>query len=265
MLCGVSVFLFRDNQGGLCYNQVMKLEVVQKILELNRRFYAEFGPQFSATRQRIQPGVRKILTRIPKTGRVLDLGCGNGEFASELAQSQFEGTYLGVDFSLPLLADAMVQAEKLSATFREVNLAGPDWEKSLETGYFNVVTAFAVLHHIPDANLRLSILQKIRSLLAPKGEFILSNWQFLNSDRLKNRIQSWETVGLTNDDVEAGDYILDWRSGGTGLRYVHHFSDTELNKLAAEAGFKVKESFLSDGENGRLGLYQVWERDENQR
>jgi hypothetical protein len=43
------------------------------------------------------------------------------------------------------------------------------------------------------------------------------------------------------------------------LRYVHHFSETELEQLAEAAGFEVIESFLSDGENNRLGLYQVWQ------
>ena len=34
----------------------------------------------------------------------------------------------------------------------------------------------------------------------------------------------------------------------------------ELQILAAETGFQVVESFYSDGENERLGLYQVWEQ-----
>jgi len=59
--------------------------------------------------------------------------------------------------------------------------------------------------------------------------------------------------------VDAGDYLLDWRSGGEGLRYVHHFGEAELRELAATTGFQVKEVFYSDGETGNLGLYQVWE------
>jgi hypothetical protein len=44
------------------------------------------------------------------------------------------------------------------------------------------------------------------------------------------------------------------------LRYAHHFSAEELGQLAAKTGFSVEESFLSDGENGRLGLYQTWRK-----
>lgn len=260
-----SPFHFNDNQGGLCYNQTMDSLVVHQLLEINRRFYADFGPQFSATRQRIQPGVRRILSHLPPGGHLLDLGCGNGELARVLADNGFRGSYTGLDFSVPLLADARIQTGKLAACFMEADLSGPDWEKSLEPGHFNVVTAFAALHHIPGANLRQSILFKIHALLEAGGEFILSNWQFLNSEKLKNRIQAWETAGLSGLDMEAGDYLLDWRAGGTGLRYVHHFSAEELGQAASATGFRVKESFLSDGENGRLGLYQIWERNENKR
>jgi tRNA (uracil-5-)-methyltransferase TRM9 len=115
-----------------------------------------------------------------------------------------------------------------------------------------------VLHHLPGDMLRLQILNKVRALLPPGGRFIHSEWQFLNSPRLSSRIQPWELIGLSEKDADPGDYLLDWRQGGLGLRYVHHFSESELERLAKAAGFDVVESFLSDGENHRLGLYQVW-------
>jgi len=64
---------------------------------------------------------------------------------------------------------------------------------------------------------------------------------------------------LNDDDVDVGDYLLDWRQGGQGFRYVHHFSEAELQTLANETGFSVWHSFYSDGQGGKLGLYQVWE------
>ena len=53
--------------------------------------------------------------------------------------------------------------------------------------------------------------------------------------------------------------LQDWRSGGRGLRYVHHFNENELSSLAGESGFRVLETFHSDGTPGNLGLYQIWE------
>ena len=115
-----------------------------------------------------------------------------------------------------------------------------------------------MLHHIPSAELRQQLVNKIKFLSAPGGQFIHSEWQLLNSPRLRERIQPWEKVGLEPNQVEEGDYLVDWRHGGQGLRYVHVFSEEELDSLARKSGFRIMESFRSDGEGGKLGLYQIW-------
>ncbi len=255
------------------YNPAMNAAIAQQLLQLNRKFYADFGAQFSSTRQRIQPGVRKIIATFEKTENILDLGCGNGELARVLAQMGFQGNYTGLDFSLPLLKDAQLQSAEFPTKFLAADLTASDWANLIEPvaikpvdsnpGQFSVVTAFAVLHHIPGMELREKILKTTHALLAPQGRLIHSNWQFLNSPKLKQRIQPWETIGLSAQDVDPQDYLLDWRAGGSGLRYVHSFSAGELTQLAANTGFREKETFLSDGEGGNLGLYQVWERYEN--
>ena len=255
------------------YNQPMDSATARQLVELNRQFYADFGKNFSATRQRIQPGVRKILSGLEGTERILDLGCGNGELARTLAQTGFHGTYLGLDFSLPLLTDAESQPEGFLAAFHIADLTAEHWEdvirnkkegdpgdSPLFTSPFSLITAFAVLHHIPSLAMRRSILQKVRGLLEPDGKFIHSNWQFLNSEKLKARIQPWSAANLSAAEVDEGDYLLDWRGGGAGLRYVHHFSAQELSQLAAETGFRVAEMFFSDGAEKNLGLYQVWSK-----
>lgn len=232
-----------------------------RLTELNREFYTRFGDSFSATRQRIQPGVRRAMETLKGDESILDLGCGNGWFARALAEHGHLGTYLGVDFSLPLLRDAASTPEGFSARFMEAdltNLSVVMGSLALPDGW-SWVTAFAVLHHIPSFELRRDLLLIVHDLLAPGGLFIHSHWQFLNSEKLKARIQPWEAVaGLGESD--AGDYILDWRSGGAGLRYVHHFTVAELQELADATGFTVRETFASDGATGNLGLYQVWEK-----
>ncbi len=239
-----------------------------RLIQLNKDFYTRFGDSFSATRHRIQPGARRVLETLKGDESILDLGCGNGEFARELAKRGHRGAYLGADFSLPLLREAESQPEavaaategQFSAKFIEVDLTKLSVisHQSLFTNNYSLITAFAVLHHIPSIELRLNILRTVRQLLKPDGLFIHSNWQFLNSEKLKGRIKAWEGVSVTQSEVDAGDYLLDWRSGGEGLRYVHHFSESELGELADAAGFQVVETFSSDGETGNLGLYQVW-------
>ena len=213
--------------------------------------------QFSATRQRLQPGVLRILEGISPEDDLLDLGCGNGELAHELARCGHAGSYTGLDFSPALLEQASAN-QPPNFRFVQADLSSPDWDAAVTGNLYDAVLLFAVLHHIPGIELRQQVLCKVKALLAPNGRFVHSEWQFLNSPRLVSRIQPWEAIGLSQSDVDPGDYLLDWRQGGQGLRYVHHFSEDELRGLAEAAGFEVKESFLSDGENGRLGLYQVW-------
>ncbi len=240
----------------------MNIHTAQHILALNHQFYQTFAAQFSATRQRLQPGVQRLMQEACFGASILDLGCGNGELAQALRGSRYAGVYVGLDFSQGLLDQASagpVGAPGMETVFMLQDITLPAWSVSLPQNRFDTILAFAVMHHLPGASLRQAFLANVRSRLTPEGLFILSNWQFLNSDRLKQRIQPWEMAGLHKADVDPGDYLLDWRSGGSGLRYVHHFSHSELLDLAAQAGFKVLESFVSDGDTGNLGLYQIWQ------
>jgi len=257
----------------------MNTDTVNRLLERNRQFYQTFCDQFSATRQRLQPGVRRVLDGLPTGARLLDLGCGNGELWLSLARQGFAGLYVGLDFSPRMLRQAAVRAGATNhitnedsftearrtgspagaqAVFLQADLGAPDWDLGLPQAPYSAVVAFAVLHHLPGRALRLQTLRKVRRLLSPGGHFYHSEWQFLNSPRLRARIQDWTLAGLSADQVDDGDYLLDWRHGGLGLRYVHHFSPAELAELAAESGFQIVETFLADGEGGKLGLYQTW-------
>jgi 2-polyprenyl-3-methyl-5-hydroxy-6-metoxy-1,4-benzoquinol methylase len=238
----------------------MDSAIVARLIALNKDFYTQFGDSFSATRHRIQPGVRRVLEMLKGDESILDLGCGNGELARELAKRSHHGSYLGVDFSLPLLREAESQPESFSATFHAADLTNlENLSFIFQPSSFDIVFSFAALHHIPSVELRLNILRTVHKLLKPDGIFIHSNWQFLNSEKLKARIQPWEAAAVSGSDVDAGDYLLDWRSGGAGLRYVHHFSEGELQELAEATGFQIKKTFYSDGEGGNLGIYQIWQ------
>ena len=236
----------------------MNSATTERLLKLNHEFYNHFGESFSATRQRLQPGVRKILETIPDDVSVLDLGCGNGNFLRELSVRGHKAALLGADFSLPLLRDA---ESAPGVEFREVDLSqvGVGSGQWAVENSWDVITMFATLHHIPSTEIRLDILKTVKKLLKLNGIFILSNWQFLNSKKLTARIQPWDRVGLADKDLDAGDYLLDWRSGGQGLRYAHHFTANELLGLAEQAEMRVTDSFLSDGDGGNLGLYQIWQ------
>lgn len=231
------------------------------LIDLNRTFYQTFAKDFSATRQRLQPGVLRIIEQISDQDNILDIGCGNCQLGKTLIQRGHSGLYTGLDSSSEFLAIGQQGLhDKSNVTLVHADLTSHKWMVNLPIKQYDIVLAFAVLHHVPDSRLRKQILLDIWSHTLPGARFIHSEWQVLNSPRLKSRIQPWEIIGLIREEVDEGDILIDWRAGGRGLRYVHVFSHQELENLAVETGFEIIDSFLSDGEGGNLGLYQVWKR-----
>lgn len=253
------------------YNGSVDKNTIHKINALNREFYQTFSDSFSSTRYQVQPGVSKILQTIPPGSTLLDLGCGNGNILKELVKTRFSGSYYGVDFSENLIQKSRqvyLELEKqvqFRANFSVFDLLQSDWDAFPVSGNWEIILAFAVLHHIPGNEMRRKLFQNVHSLLRPAGKFIFSVWQPQNSRRLVKRFQSWEQVGLKESDVEDGDVLMDWKAeesqvNSTGYRYVHIYSIVELQKLAAETGFSIRGSFYSDGKEGNIGLYQVWQK-----
>lgn len=241
----------------------MDLETRNKLLKLNNEFYDHFSSSFSATRHQVQPGVRKLIDEMIDVNTILDVGCGNGTLARALAERNYKGTYLGLDMS----QDLLINAQKLLGTppqgeyvFHEIDLTHPDWQKNLPSQSFDRLVSFAVLHHIPGKELRRNIIRTFTTLVTRESCVAVSVWQWQNSPRLKKRVLPWSMVGLSEEALDEGDVLLDWRARETiGLRYVHTFSENELMSLGKHAGFSVIDSFYSDGKSGDLALYQIWQ------
>lgn len=235
----------------------MRQDILQRLLDLNHEFYQTFAQPFSETRQRVQPGVRKAIEDLPLDASVLDLGCGNGLLATTMHKAGHRGTYLGLDSSKELLGEALADNQHPNANFLEIDLAQDNWSSSLP-GSFDRIFAFAILHHIPGAQLRANIVKTLASLTSENGLFIFSVWNFLSNPHFQKRILPWSKVGLQEDDLEPGDCLLDWKRGGYGLRYVHSFGEQELQSLAREADFTPIRRYKSDGKDRKSADYHVW-------
>jgi SAM-dependent methyltransferase len=246
----------------------MREEIIERLFAINREFYQTFAEAYAESRQRPQPGILQACSWLLEGENILEIGCGHGQLAKTLHAQGFRGQYTGIDSSVFLLESARRLQLEPSYRFFEADLSHEDWTRILEENppipleepweAYDQICAFAFLHHIPGSTRRRDLLRVIKSLLAPSGKLTISTWDFLQSARLRKRILSWEEVGFSQQDVEEGDYLLDWRKGGYGKRYVHHFNQDELTTLAQEIGCEIQKTFTSDGEGGKLGRYHVW-------
>jgi SAM-dependent methyltransferase len=235
----------------------MREEVINLLNNLNRTFYDKLAEIFAASRGTTEPGLECAFTQMQPGARVLDLGCGQGRVAAMLPAGC---EYVGMDFSTEMLAIAerSANAGQLANASRFVigDLLNPEWPAQVP-GHYDWVILRAVLHHIPGAENRQAIVERAAGCLAPQGRLLLANWQFLEIERLRRRLLSWDVVGLLPDDVEPGDYLLNWQREGYGVRYVHLIDEDETAALAACVGLTIENLFRADGHHNNLTLYAV--------
>ena len=235
----------------------MDPSIAETLLRLNRTFYDRFAQQFAQSRTPHQPGWQRLLPFLPQRGRLLDVGCGHGRLARLLEQQGRQLEYVGVDYSAQLLAIARADTALLAipTTLVEADVAVQGWGERLPGGPFDAVVALAVLHHIPGWQRRRDLLAQLAGLLTDEGTLLLSTWQFMHEARLRRKIMPWNAAGLTPEQVEAGDALLDWQRGGSGLRYCHLVDEAELTALASQAGLVIQAMFYDDGRSSNLNLF----------
>lgn len=245
----------------------MDYQTIDQLVKINRQFYQSCAHSFSQTRQRVQPGVDRIIQHYISPFffcNLLDAACGNADILPALENANFRGYYTGIDFSTRLLHENIHQPEMFTARFLERDLSETDWSSDLMRNSFDIICCFAALHHIPGKETRLKLLNSIHALLKPGGTFMFSVWQFQRSIRLKKRIQPWTlAIAINPAELDPGDYLLDWRAAGqtdANLRYVHVYTEEELAELASASQFHLVEQFSSDGKEGNLSDYQVWQK-----
>ncbi|MFK7806137.1 MAG: class I SAM-dependent methyltransferase [Anaerolineae bacterium] len=238
----------------------MKDHTSHQLLDLNRSFYDQFAAPFNRSRFDPMHGFTAALPHLPKTPDkldVLDVGCGNGRFALFMSQQDRLASYTGVDFSEGLLAQAAENFSHLpeTVTFQPVDIRQPAFLADFPK--YDLVTHHAVMHHIPQRKLRLATLQEMAAHLKPNGMLMMSTWQFMDSERQRRKVVDWSHVGLSDSDVEEGDYLLTWNRGGTGYRYCCMVDEQQTAELAAESGLKIIHQYREDGKERDLSLYTL--------
>ena len=110
---------------------------------------------------------RMVMTLLPTMDRAVDLGCGSGILAAELARSCTE--VVGVDVSAKALAAAKAHVDRLGLT--NVRFVEKDMEElELTPASCDVALLSQTLHHLPEPLVGLRVAAK---LLKPGGSLIL--------------------------------------------------------------------------------------------
>jgi 2-polyprenyl-3-methyl-5-hydroxy-6-metoxy-1,4-benzoquinol methylase len=246
----------------------MNEATVHLLNALNRAFYAAQADEFSQTRTRPWAGFGRVLGHVQSSApRVLDVGCGNGRLLDSL-QEQFGPAlhYVGLDASEPLLSLARQRVGGCNASFEHGDFVLRDPAAVLPAGAFDLVTLFAVLHHVPQQSRRLALLRAAAERLAPKGVLAFTLWRYDRDPRFGARriapgaapLPAGQT--LSEAELEAGDHLLRWGAHGRSVRYCHFMAEAELARLLAALDLVLVERFQADGASRAMNDYLVLRR-----
>jgi SAM-dependent methyltransferase len=218
-----------------------------------------FGPgylalydQFLAERTPVEIDQLEALLAIGPPRRILDLPCGQGRHAIELASRGYDVT--GVDLSPFMLKVAEERAR--AAGVRARWLAG-DMRAPIAGEKFDVVlNLFTSLGYFADAADDRRVVSAAAAMLVPEGRFVL---EMINGERVMARFQEreWFTVGQTavveqrSLDRSARRMVVE-RTVTTpsetevNLHAIRLYSGRDVTAILKEAGF------------GRVDLYGDW-------
>lgn len=265
----------------------MKKKIIDKLNQLNQKFYQSVAMEFNSSRNYFWQGWEKVFTQIKnqfadKKIAVLDIGCGNGRFASFLEEKGLNFRYYGLDSSKKLLNLASEQAFIESKTqFLEFDIIKQLTEERKETNEtkknfvdffiknklplkFDFIVSFGVLHHLPSFELRKSFFQTLSERLSDNGLLVVTAWQFLNNPKLKERLICFESVqelDINSSQIEANDYLLDWQRGKKALRYCHLTTKAEMERLIDNSGLILVDSYKADSKTNNLNQYYILKKE----
>lgn len=180
-------------------------------------------------------------------GPVLELGCGTGRIALEIARSGLEVTAL--DRSKPMLDWARQKAERarlrvsfLRSDMRQTRLWGqssravprPAGRLRLVTRFGTILLPFNTLQHLTELDSVRSLFRRVRSHLAPGGRFLLDVY---NPDL--QRLQDGKRPR------KLGSYVLPRTGERVVVTETHRYEpQTRINHVRTEYRAKLRTLYV---------------------
>jgi SAM-dependent methyltransferase len=128
------------------------------------------GSKWNFADSTVSDCVYPYLERYVKNGSILDLGCGSGNTATELAATAYR-TYVGVDISEAALSKAARRTEE-SGRADKNSFALADFLSYVPTQCFDVILFRESMYHVPLGKVK-SVLDRYSQYLRDGGIFIV--------------------------------------------------------------------------------------------
>lgn len=184
----------------------------------------------------LQMDVKFVQKHCQQPGRLIDLGCGTGRLAVEMAQRGF--WVVGVDLSEEMLRRAQARARQANVNIELVQANLVDLRGLADASFDYAACLFSTLGMISGAAHRRTALAHVHRLLRPGGRFVLHvhNWWFNLWDRAGRR-WLFHDIWQRLCGREAGDRPM---LAPPGL-VLHHFTRSEIVRLLRAVGFRLRE------------------------
>lgn len=260
----------------------MNTKTVKILCKVNNDFYRNHYASFSETRTAPWPGWRTCLAVLrdacldarrnpsssqnPDTSRgfsVFDLACGNLRFEAFLTAELPETplTFYAVDN-----CDSIVP-HRPSVNYQSLDILGLLQEgrrlsEHLTAPLCDLSVSFGFMHHVPLQEYRKELLSNLIRQTCPGGYVVVSFWQFLRSEAMREKAQASHNRALVElglEDLDDNDYLLGWKNIPGAYRYCHSFSDAEIDQLveAVTEDATLVARFASDGRTDDLNTYVI--------
>ncbi len=147
----------------------------------------------------------QLISKYYKTGNILDIGCGTGEFLKTFKDAKWKT--FGIEPSLDV--------REIAIKNYGLDIRGEAEIKKLETEGFDVITMWHVLEHVPELNDRIDDLKR---LIKPEGIIVIA------------------VPNCTSFDADV--YKENWAAYDVP-RHLYHFVPNDIETVFNNHGLKV--------------------------
>ena len=178
---------------------------------------------------------------LPREGRLLDYGAGEGRYCLAIAKSR-AARVVAVDIS-SAARSTLADRAQLMGLAESISICEPGdaiYRAELDApGRFDVaLLAFGVLGHIAGRSHRLALLSELRDALSPQGCLVLG---LPNAARRFRAEQARHAPHVRAGELEQGDiYYTRVSEAGHVPLFYHLFHRSEIDADLTEAGFAIE-------------------------